>query len=278
MSNQHIKEPAYWPEEHRGSSSQVTQNMPKKYTILAEIKVLQDRLQDMYTNRSDIVNVTGDGWAAAHQNEIKEIFWVYLKALGWISGLHGAVFGTSLGVIGSLLAGVFFEVGLYGLAFGVLMLSSMVFIGPFIYLTYAEIITIESGKWVVGSNTKLFHDKMIEAMQFVISNTWLIALVVFVGMIFLLGLFDVFVVKFIIGMLGFFRVIIPEDLYGTIVSNGQLYGIGFFIALMALIYFIRTAVISKTKKESSDRATINKQNIETMKYKDNVQEVRFLFD
>lgn len=84
------------------SSSQVTQNMAKKYTILAEVKMLQDRLQDMFTNRSDMVNITGDGWAAAHRNEVKEILWVYLKSLGWISGFHGAILGVTIGVLGGV--------------------------------------------------------------------------------------------------------------------------------------------------------------------------------
>lgn len=277
MSNQHIKEPGYWPEEYRGSGSQITQNLPKKYTILAEIKILQDRLQDMYTNRADVVNMTGDGWAAAHQNEIKEIFWVYLKALGWISGLHGAVFGTMIGVFGGILAGVLFEATLYTEAVLLFLATTLFFVGPFIYVTYAEVVTEDSAKWVVGNNTKMFHDEMTKAMQFIIVNTWLITIATFIGSLFIVGLLNDYIVRFSIGMLEVFRIVIPERLHGNIVNNGMIYGIGWFVLMIGTVYVGRTWYMNKVKGKSEGRSIENRKTQNSMKFKDNVQEVREMF-
>lgn len=278
MSQEHIKEPAYWPEQYRGSGNQVTQNMPKKYTILAEIKVLQDRLQDMYTNRSDMVNITGDGWAAAHQNEIKEIFWVYLKALGWISGFHGAIIGVIIGIIGGIVAGVTFEASLYQVSIMMFMLSAMFVLAPFGYMLYAEIITEDSAKFVVGQNTEMFFGEMRKSMQFIVANTWIITFATFVAMLFILGLFEEKAVAFSMGMLKIFGLVIPERLGAAIYNNGSIYGISWFAIMLASAYIARIVYIDRVKTEAQAKSNSNKKTQNRYKHKDAVQEVREIFD
>lgn len=260
------------------SSSQVTQNMAKKYTILAEVKMLQDRLQDMFTNRSDMVNITGDGWAAAHRNEVKEILWVYLKSLGWISGFHGAILGVTIGVFGGLLAGVTFSAGLLFPAVLFSVVSAMFVVTPYGYMLYAEIITEESKQWVVGQNTQNFFEKMRDSMQFIVWNTWVISGATFIGILFFIGLFETTAISMSMAVLKAFGIVIPQNLQSAIFNNGSIYGISLFALTIAGFLIARVTYMDRIKKIADDKSSANVKTQNMYKYKDAVQEARDLYN
>lgn len=266
-------------QDYKNNGNQVTQNIPKKYTVLSEIKILQDRLQDMYTNRSDMVNATGDGWAAAHQNEVKEIFWVYLKSLGWVGGLHGAVVGNLFGMLGFIYAGILFELSFFYSAFFLFSLALTSVVYPFGYMIYAEMITEDSGKFVTGENTRQFFGEMRKAMAFVSSNTWMITVVMFFIMLFLVGIFEKKLITFMVWVLKalFGLVLSSQQLQETIFSNGSLYGIILFTGTMVFIFITKTIIIDNIKRRSSIISAGHIKVQKQYKYKDSVQEAKELF-
>lgn len=260
-----------------GNSNQITQNMQKKYTYLAPIKQLQDRLQDMYTNRADMVNATGDGWAATHNNELREIFWVYLKALGWVGGFHGNLLGVPLIILSGIIAGVMFEVGLYLLGISLLLIGALMYVGAIGYLIYAEKLTEESMKWAVGQNTGMFFKKMKTAMSFVTTNTWVITAVIFVGSLFFVGLFEKYMITFTAKMVKVFGIIVPDELAGPIYNNGLMFALSWFIIVTIAIYVFRARWIEDTIFLANKKRLENEKTQNIFKYKDAVQEVKALF-
>lgn len=262
----------------QSSGNQVTQNMVKKYTILTDVKQLQDRLQDMYTNRSDMVNITGDGWAAAHKNEIREITWVYVKALGWISGLHGAVVGVFIGMIGGTMAGVAFEVGLVMPALILFAISALFVLAPFVYMLYAETITEESGQWAVGQNTQMFFQKMQDGMNVINTSTWAITAVTFIGTLVLMGVFEKASITASMAVLKAMGIVMPEYLRAAAYNNGSIYGISWFALLMAGIYVVRYIHIERIREDAKAKADANKQVQGMYKNKDSLAEARAAFN
>lgn len=266
-------------QDYKNNGSQVKQNIPKKYTVLSEIKILQDRLQDMYTNRSDMVNATGDGWAAAHQNEVKEIFWVYLRSLGWVGGLHGAILGNLLGMLGFIYAGVFYELSFFYASFVLFALALTSVVYPFGYMIYAEMITEDSGKFVTGENTGQFFGEMRKAMAFVSSNTWMITIVMFFIMLFSVGIFEKKLIAFMVWILKdlFGLALSSQQLQQTIFSNGSIYGIILFTGTMVFIYIAKAIIIDNIKRQSSIISAGHIKVQKQFKHKDSVQEARELF-
>lgn len=260
----------------QSSGSQVTQNMQKKYTILGEIKILQDRLQDMYTNRSDMVNVTGDGWAAAHQNEIKEIRWVYLKAL-WPLNVHISLFSVALGELLSIFTGVLFEVGAFAPASFFALITVVTIIFPLGYLLYAEMLTEECGKWSIGQNTTMFHDKMKQEMAIIASSAWAFAVGVFFITLFLFGSLDSYILQWTVAGLKEFKIIIPDHLKAPMLDNGVIYGLELFIATVTIFYFYRAKTLTKIRLEAGEIASKNKKSQELLKNKDSFDEARSLY-
>lgn len=277
MANIHDKEDL--SNDYQNNGSQITKHMPKKYTFLAEIKILQDRMQDMFSNRSDMVNATGDGFAAAHQNEIKEIFWVYMNSLGWVSGLHGAIIGTILGMLGFIYAGALLQLSLIYPAFVLFFFSTLCVAAPFGYVVYAEMITEDTGKFVVGASTKAFHTEMKKAMAFIVSNTIMITMAVFVAMLFIVGIFDT---KLILLLHWILKIIFRIQLDSTsietsVFSNGSIYGMISFGGVMVLIFLIRKFVIDDIKHRTTKLSAAHKKMQKQFKNKDSVQEAKELF-
>lgn len=256
--------------------NQITQNMGNKYTVLPEIKMLQDRLQDMYTNRSDIVNVTGDGFAAAHKNEIKEMRWVYLKGLKHIV-FYGSAFGIFGGLIVSLMAGVLFEVGISTMSTILAVVAAVMFWVPFGYLLYAEVITEESGQWAIGPNTKQFFNKMKLEMSITNSTVWTSVGLITIAILFAAGLMEVPLENGMTKFLKLFKIIVPEHLQADVLSNGELYGVAWFAIILGSFWLIRKKLLEKIKHEAGVLAERNSITQQSYKDKDSVSEARKLF-
>lgn len=278
MANIHDKEDLS-NDYKSNSGSQITQNMPRKYSILPGIKILQDRLQDMYTNRSDTVNATGDGWAAAHQNEVKEIMWVYLKCIGVLAGFHGVVLAIPLGFLGFIYSGIFFETS-HGLIGGFFLLLSLAVISrPFGLLTYAEMITEDSRKYVVGENTKQFFESMKTSMSNISSSVWMLSAGSFIGMFFLVGLLEKPMISFMSWIFKhvLFMPIDSPSLKLAIFNNGSVYGMMFFATTMVAIFITRTLILDRVKQRATALSIEHKKTQAQYKNKDSVQEARELF-
>lgn len=266
------------PKPDSGYSTTTGQQKQTKYTFLNDIKILQDRLQDMYTNRSDLVNVTGDGLAAAHTNEVREIFWIYIKSLGWIAGLHGALLGMLILLFFGIVGFIVWEVGGRGSALAIVALATLPFVGSMGYMIYASKITEESRKWVVGENTRQFFIEMKKAMSFIETNIlWMIFSVMFFAVLFM-GFLDQYLIKASRVVLKVaYGAILPDNIVVAALSNAQIDIVLYIVAISAILFSAKTYVVLFVGERAAKIQAEHKLSVDNYREKDTVQIARKLF-
>lgn len=255
--------------------SEITKNMTDKYSWFSPVKILRDRLQDMYTNRVDLVNITGEGMAAAHQSELEEIKWVYytkspIAAVATIGVMMGIMFSIFIGFLGSMCI----PDGSFVLAAFLFALSFLVIASPFVYIVKIEEITEAAGVWVAGKNTREFHNCMTSALRNVIGGVWLSVAIGYLLAFLLLG--------FGVGPISGFAV----AAFGLHIEHDYLAGIADMasqaafvwgaVALFA-IWAVRTKYMKRVMREVARIQQEHEAAQRQYKYFDAVEEVRALF-
>lgn len=258
------------------ATNQVSTKALEKYTFGSGIKNLLDRLQDMYTSRADMVSITGDGFAAAHDSEIKEIFWVYLKYFGFAIGLIGFIAFAALYVF-SFIGGVLLTLGFYKSG----LLSIVVGAIPIAYLTghisYAGYLTYRGIKWATGSSTTTFYGKMEKSFEQCVSfSVWHVmtfGLLIVLLLSIVTGLDSVsnYIMHFV---LGFFKLSGLESNSQDIIFNSHIVAITSSIITCCASYFTYKFITVITKDTNSKLREVNIKYMQSFVYRDAVDEAK----
>ncbi|MDD3465647.1 MAG: hypothetical protein PHE67_00740 [Campylobacterales bacterium] len=258
------------------NTNQVTTRAPEKYTFGSGIKNLLDRLQDMYTNRVDAVGMTGDGFAAAHESEIDEIFWVYLKFFMFEVGLLGAVTFVvlyAMSFIGGLFITLgFFKSGMIAIAVGCIPLGYITF-----HLTYAGYLTYRGIKWATGEATNVFYKKMEDSFHTCVRFTiWHIitsgVAILLVIMVFfsLSGLSD-WLMELVLKTASLSSLTTRSD---DIILNSHIVAVISSVASFAVAYFSYQFITVSIIDTNTNQQEVNIKNMQAFLYRDAVDEAK----